>query len=275
MRLSPNSYRSLVSVVIPTYNSASYIVETIESVLGQTFRNFEIIVVDDGSSDHTRDLLQPYVESGAIRYVYQDNRGPGAARNMGILSANGIYIAFLDADDTLTKDSLERRLALLSSDPGLQFLFSDYYLQAEQGQGEESKEPGFGADQLGSLAEATSHGFIIKGLFQDILGLLFDVWTGTVLVRKRLLEEVGLFRTDLSVFEDGDLWIRLAKRCDRIGYVNQPLAYFKRFRGHLSASNREEYSRDGLRALHEHLDQNRTNSKASRTLKRRIALECH
>ena len=97
--------KPLVSVIIPTYNSAGYIEEALESVFEQTLQDFEIIVVDDGSTDGTGEVLRKYGDR--IRYIYQENNGPASARNGGIRVARGEYIAFLDADDLWVSTKLE------------------------------------------------------------------------------------------------------------------------------------------------------------------------
>ncbi|MBM2835200.1 MAG: glycosyl transferase [Candidatus Brocadiaceae bacterium] len=94
-----------VSVVIPTYNRAPYVIMAIESVLAQSYQDYEIIVVDDGSTDGTRDVLEPYRDR--IRYMYQDNKGVSAARNTGIQESRGEWIAFLDSDDEWLPNKLE------------------------------------------------------------------------------------------------------------------------------------------------------------------------
>ena len=88
-----------ISVIIPTYNNAHFVGEAIESVLDQTYRDVEIIVVDDGSLDNTKEVLDTYIKNGQINYIYQKNMGPGAARNTGCNHAKGTYIAFLDSDE--------------------------------------------------------------------------------------------------------------------------------------------------------------------------------
>lgn len=108
----------IVSVVIPTYNSSQYIVQAIESVLAQTYEDYEIIVIDDGSTDATRAQLQPYQDR--ITYLYQDNRGSAAARNRGIQTAKGRLVAFLDADDYwLSQNKLAEQVALFAAQPDL------------------------------------------------------------------------------------------------------------------------------------------------------------
>jgi glycosyltransferase involved in cell wall biosynthesis len=103
-----------VSVIIPTYNRANYICEAIDSILAQTYADYEIIVVDDGSTDGTRQALQRWIDDGTICYYYQENRGESAARNHGIRKARGQYIAFLDSDDLFLPTKFEKQVACLS-----------------------------------------------------------------------------------------------------------------------------------------------------------------
>jgi glycosyltransferase involved in cell wall biosynthesis len=105
----------LVSVIIPTFQSARYIVEAVESVLGQTYAPIEIIVVDDGSTDDTRERLRPYFDR--LRYVYLENSGPSKARNHGVRLARGELIAFLDADDRWLSNKLETQIRCLMNEP--------------------------------------------------------------------------------------------------------------------------------------------------------------
>ena len=115
-----------VSVVIPTYNRSDYILEAVESILTQTYRDFEIIIVDDGSTDDTRDVLAGQIEAGTIRYIYQENRSKSAARNHGIRLAKGEYIAFLDSDDLFTPTKLAKQVAFLDEHPDIGFVHSWY-----------------------------------------------------------------------------------------------------------------------------------------------------
>src|SRR4051812_26302017 len=105
----------LVSVVIATYNSGRFVGQAVRSVLAQTYRPFEIVVVDDGSTDDTAGVLAGYRDG--VRYVYQENRGPAAARNRGIAEAAGELVAFLDADDEWHPEKLSRQWEALSASP--------------------------------------------------------------------------------------------------------------------------------------------------------------
>ncbi len=123
--MEPRAPASPVSVVIPAYEHAGYIREAIDSVLNQTLKPLKIIVIDDGSLDHTATVSEPLVRSGAIRYLRQENRGRAAARNRGAALARGRYLAFLEGDDAWLPDALEWRMAELDADPGLAVIFGD------------------------------------------------------------------------------------------------------------------------------------------------------
>jgi glycosyltransferase involved in cell wall biosynthesis len=114
-----------ISVIIPTYNSANYLPEAIESVLAQTYKNFEIVVIDDGSTDNTKEVVVPYLDQ--IVFLETENGDPAKARNHGIRKSSGEYVAFLDADDIWCPDKLERQLAYFSKNPHYHLVFSDAY----------------------------------------------------------------------------------------------------------------------------------------------------
>lgn len=116
----------LASVVIPAFNSSEYIVEAIESALQQTYSPIEVIVVDDGSTDDTREKLSSFIEDGSVRYQFQTNRGLAAARNTGIKLARGKYLQFLDADDLISPNKIERQVQRLESSPTPAICGCDY-----------------------------------------------------------------------------------------------------------------------------------------------------
>lgn len=205
------SANPLVSVIIPSYNTARFILETLESVLAQTWEHKEIIVVDDGSTDETADLLAPY--KGRIHSIYQENRGLGGARNTGIRAAQGELFAFLDADDLWLPEFLERQLLALHDRPGVDILYTWWSFIDQQGNDlpEEGRYAGRG------------------NLFTEIvLSNRFPVMAA--LVPRRCIEASGGFDEDRLISEDWDFWLRLAQlgfTCDV-----QPLALVKyRFHG--------------------------------------------
>ena len=180
----------LVSVIIPTYNRAHCLGRAVDSVLGQTFTDFELIVVDDGSTDGTGELLEAYGER--IRVIRQANRGVSAARNAGILSSRGEWIALLDSDDTWLPRKLERQVALFQSCPG-----------ALIGQTQEIWI------RNGRRINPKKRHLKYSGMiFEKSLPLCL-VSPSAVMLRRSLLEEVGLFDETLPACEDYDLWLRV------------------------------------------------------------------
>lgn len=123
---------ALTSVIIPCFNSERWILETLSSVYSQTYPNIEVIVVDDGSVDNTKELVLSFDEK--ISYYYQENKGPSAARNLGIKKARGDYIAFLDSDDVWEQDKLSKQVNFLEKNEDVHLVFSNVTLINEQGE---------------------------------------------------------------------------------------------------------------------------------------------
>jgi len=205
-----------VSVIIPTYNCARYLPEAIDSVLAQTYRDFEIIVVDDGSTDDTPDVLARYGE--AILVIRQPNQGRGAARNAGILAARGQYIAFLDADDLWLPRKLEKQMALFEERSEIGWVYSDYRYFGDTSTGDDSF---FGRHSLRPPPE----GWILVKLLAGCI-----TSTITVMARAACFRQVGLFDPSLVRAQDYDMWIRLACRSE-VGCVDNVLALYRQHPG--------------------------------------------
>ena len=114
----------MISVIIPVYNRARYIKECLESALSQTCKDFEIILVDDGSTDNLKEVIEPYMSK--IRYIYKENGGAASARNAGLRNAGGEYIAWLDSDDKWLPFKLELQVKILEKLPNAGFIYSDF-----------------------------------------------------------------------------------------------------------------------------------------------------
>jgi len=236
-----------VSVIVPTYNAAEYIIEAIESVLNQTYTCLEIIVVDDGSTDNTRNVLYPYVKGSLIRYIYQENQGPGAARNAGIIEAKGEYICFLDADDVYLQDSVLKRVKFLDTFPEVGLVFTDYYFQEEHIK-KNMLEPFLENNdnflkKIYSGIDRKKSAIFPKGMFQLIIPTCHPK-TNTAMVKKEALGLIGLFRTDISCAEDNDLWLRIAMRYP-VGYIAETTSIYKHYRSSLYVSS-DKYYQDSL-----------------------------
>lgn len=184
----------LVSVVIPAYNDAWCIRRAIDSVLAQDFRGYELIVVNDGSTDGTAALLQGY--SAAITVIDQENRGMSAARNAGIRKALGTYVAFLDADDWWLPQKLSRQVEMMQSRPEIGFCSTAARVEDSDGR----------LINLWRCANGSTE--ILTTLFSRNAAVAGGC--SAVIVRKALLDRVGLFDESLRGFEDPDLWMRLA-----------------------------------------------------------------
>ncbi len=200
-----------ISVIIPTYNSARYLPEAIESVLAQSYRDFEIIVIDDGSTDNTKDVVRPYRDR--IIYLHGDNAGPSAARNRGIRASSGPYVAFLDADDLWYPDKLKRQLEVFSANRDYDLVHTDAsYTRSLSSPPERT---------WFSLKKKVSSGSV----FSDLLNECFIILS-SVVVKRECLERVGLFDQKIGRWEGYDLWLRIAFE-RQIGLIETPL-YFRR-----------------------------------------------
>lgn len=207
---SRNGDHPRVSVIIPAYNPGALVIDAIESVLAQTFQNFEIIVIDDASTDATYEQLRVYGDR--IRYVRQNHSGPAVARNRGVLLSCGQYIAFLDADDIWMPEKLEKQLPLLEQVPKNVLVYSDF------------NKTSIPDENLRSGLQAREH-WVEGKEFQSLLRQNF-IHMSSVLVRKDALAEAGLFDPKFTSAEDWDLWIRLAD-VGSFGFVDEILSHYR------------------------------------------------
>lgn len=207
---------SLVSVIIPTYNRAKYVRHAIDSVLGQTYPNYEIIVVDDGSTDNTREALKPYVNR--IKYIYQEHSGHSAARNTAIHASRGQWIAFLDSDDTWLPAKLSRQMEILNHSRA-KVCFTNIIWNSEDR--EKSSENQLPCKKNNSGEQVFDEPFDLL-LFESVHKVLV-----TLVVERDLLFRVGCFDERLNRHVDVRLCFRLAFEAP-FAYVNQPLAVIDR-----------------------------------------------
>ena len=200
-----------VSVVIPAYNAARWIGETLDSILAQTFQDFAVIVVDDGSTDDTAAVVAGFGER--VCCMHKSNGGQSSARNVGIRAARGEYIAFVDADDLWAKEKLRLQVDLLKR-TGLAWVYCDALAFDD-----ESGKPLF---KFGELVQQYD-GDILKPLF-----LADFIPSPTPIIQKSVFEHVGYFDEDrtLQNREDWDMWLKIAA-CYPIGLVSEPLANYR------------------------------------------------
>jgi glycosyltransferase involved in cell wall biosynthesis len=202
-------------VIVPTYNRAHLVCQAIDSLLAQTYHDFEIIVVDDGSADNTREALSRYGER--IHYIFQQNAGLSAARNTGIRASKGELLAFLDDDDTMSPTKLEVQVAYLNTHPDVGVVYCGYQVVDADNQ------------LVQKEVRPTLEGNILKELLLELY-LFPPVAT---LTRRDCLDRVGLFDEVLQSCQDDDLWYRIAMAGYRFGCIEQPLCQYRNSRDSL------------------------------------------
>jgi glycosyltransferase involved in cell wall biosynthesis len=210
----------MVSVIMPAYGVAEYIGAAVDSVFNQTFTNYEVIVINDGSPD-TVELereLAPYRDR--IIYITQKNRGCSAARNAGIRSASGNYIALLDGDDMWKPDYLAVQVGMLEADPSIDVLYPNALIF-----GDSDLRGRFFMDVMRSHGDVT---------FESLITQRCNVMI-SVTARREIFERVGMFDEALRSAEDFDMWLRVLHNGGRIAYHDRVLVHYRRHRTSLSA----------------------------------------
>lgn len=215
-----NQPRPLVSVIMPAHNTARYIEDAIDSVLEQGYRPLELIVIDDGSTDGTVELLQRY--GNRIRLITQSNKGAGAARNQGLQAAQGEFIAFLDSDDLWLPGKVAAQVTHLQLNPDIGLVFSRW------GRWEPDQMGDFTLPERDEQATDTPPGVVPERSGWLYNRLLFGsaLHTITVMMRRSLVQQVGLFDTGLKRGQDYDYWIR-ASRHTQIHQLDRVFALYR------------------------------------------------
>jgi glycosyltransferase involved in cell wall biosynthesis len=225
-----------VSVVIATYNYARYLRTALESVRRQTLPSFEVVVVDDGSTDPTPQVVRPFLADPRVRYERTEHRGVAAAKNAGVRLARAPLVAFLDADDVWMRTKLARQVALFRDDPELGVAYTRRWLIDEQGRRLEYEQPP-----------------LFRGRVLDELFRTNFVCFSSAMVRRAVLDDAGPFDEGLALAVDYDLWLRVALR-SRFDYVDEPLVEYRT--GHVNLSSRtEERLATVLDIMHRFLDE--------------------
>ena len=223
----------LVSVIIPVYNYERYLGEALESVLGQTYRNLEVIVVDDGSTDQSREVARSFAARGVV-YCHQNHAGIGPARNKGVELARGEFLAFLDADDRWPLEKIERQLKAFENDPALEMVFGQA-LQLQNGAGWEA-------------------GVNDKSL--NVAGMVPGMVPGTMLIKRAAFDRVGKFQGDLKVGEFID-WYARAVELNVRSLVMPDLLLWRRIHDSNQGVRERQSVTDYARVLKAKLDRRR------------------
>ena len=207
-----------VSICIPTFNRKDYLRETLDSIFSQTYKDYEIVIVDDGSTDSTTDMIRNAGYKN-LTYHWQENAGDAAARNKLIELAAGHYIAFIDSDDLLMPDALERMAKAAEANVEPVVVYGSYIRIDGQG------------NVMGRCKRTLRTGHITRYLFEDIL-----VHSCGSMFPKKILQETGGFDTSLPVCSDYDLWLRLSTRYKFVA-LKEPTFKRRRHSANLSAAS--------------------------------------
>lgn len=198
-----------VSIIIPTYNRAHLIGRAIQSVLNQTYQDFELIIVDDGSRDDTEKFVKCLEDERIVYIRHEENKGPSAARNTGIKESKGEYIAFQDSDDEWFSEKLEKQIEVFhNSPPEVGVVYSGFFRI-------ENDRKIYIPRGFFILKEGKIHKELLKGNF---------IGTPAVLIKKQCFERRRYFDENLPAFEDWELWIEISKYYE-FRYINEPLLY--------------------------------------------------
>lgn len=220
-----------VSIIIPAYNAMRYLPQTLDSVLQQTFTDFEVVIINDGSSDSIVEWA-PQSKDSRIRLITQDNQGVSAARNKGIVNSTSEYIAFLDADDLWAPEYLKKQVNYLDKHPNISVVYTWTQLIDENG------------NSINRIFASHASGMIWK----ELLG--YDVIStgSSAMLRRQCVEDVGGFDIQLAHAEDLDFWLRIAKNYE-FGVIKEALTSYRRHL-HNVTKNRDKMMR-GLQTVYE------------------------
>jgi glycosyltransferase involved in cell wall biosynthesis len=232
----------LVSVIVPAFNSAAFLPATLDSIVAQSYPRVEIVIVDDGSDDHTRDVVARYGD----RIVYNRQAhfgGPSRPRNIGVSLASGDYLAFFDADDIMHEDKLAAQMAVFARLPNVGLVFSDFAVIDEQGRTTQERFLDSYRSFRRALRETGLPGCsVISGpsLCDALLRANF-IGTSGVVARKNAVIEVGGFDESLLNADDIDLWHRLARAGREFAFLARPLHSYRRRSGSVSRRGSDRY----------------------------------
>ena len=200
------------SVIIPVYNKGPYIKKALESVMGQSFRDFELVVVDDGSADDSYAVAKSVLDDSTVKHqlFQQNNAGVSTARNNGVAASSGDFICFLDADDWWETSFLEKMDQFISDYPDACIYGTNYYYV-------KNGRPRICVDSIETGYINYCQSYARK--------LQMPLWTGAVCVPRRVFDEMGGFRPHLKLGEDFDLWIKIALKY-KVAFLSEPLSNY-------------------------------------------------
>jgi glycosyltransferase involved in cell wall biosynthesis len=228
--------QDLVSVVIATFNMGRYLPQAVQSVLSQTYTNVEILIIDDGSTDDTAQIIRRWEQDERVRVYRQSNGGQAQARNRGVALSKGRYVAFLDADDEWLSHKLSRQMPLFAN-PQVGVVYSEY--ECMDGEGRALPKP----------PTRMYRGRVTAALLIDNF-----VSFQTAVVRRECLERHGAFDESVRMGDDYDLWLRLSAHYE-FDFIPQPTARYRVWSGQMSKNYRRRYE-SAIRTMQRFLEHN-------------------
>lgn len=231
----------LVSVILPTYNRANLVTDAVQSVIRQTYPNFDLIIIDDGSTDNTREILAPFLADSRVRYIQKENGGAASARNLGLELAKGSFIAFIDSDDIWADDKLEVQMEIFDRLPNISLVFSDFSSTNRTGEFEFShiktyfgvfndyhlkyEDVFFNVMNTGTTSNKTAYKVYYGNVYQTMLfGNM--ILTSTWVSRRQVFESAGNFDLQYSTLEDYDLLLKITKLF-AVAFIDHPLVTYR------------------------------------------------
>lgn len=216
------SEQPLVSIIIPAYNCAPVLAETINSALSQTWKNIEVIIVDDGSTDNTLSVAKEFEKGNKIIVFHQQNKGGSAARNKGFELSKGQYIQYVDGDDLMDNDKIEKQVRILANNPGC--IVGGKWVRFRENMSET-----FGA--VGPEEAIRKDMLPVDWLVMKKM-MAVHAW----LTPRELIQQAGQWNEELSCNQDGEFFYRVISRCKKILYEDDTTVYYRTVQGHGSVS---------------------------------------
>lgn len=206
----------LVSVVVPCYNHEKYVKETIESILNQTYKNIELIVIDDGSKDNSPRIIQALADEYGFTFIHRSNKGLSATLNEGIKLSKGKYFSPCASDDIYIFDKIEKQVQFMESSPEYGMCYGKI----------------IEFNEIGYKRKREIKNFKSGWIFEELLKCSFAIPAITVMIKKDIYNNIGLYDENLYI-EDYDMWLRIANKY-QIGFLNDYLAYYRRHETNMS-----------------------------------------
>ncbi|HSW65018.1 MAG TPA: glycosyltransferase family A protein [Dissulfurispiraceae bacterium] len=218
---------ALVSIIVPIYNAARFIDNVMGSIAKQDYENYEVIFIDDGSTDNSVQKIRDY-DSSTVKIFSKKNEGPAKARNFGILQATGKFVAFHDADDAWHRSKLSKQVALFQTRPSLGLVFSNaHYVVMDSGK---------------VMGESIPSGLDANNITKELMTRGCFILTSSVIIRRDALLAVGMFDDSLIFAEDWDLFFRISERYE-VDYVREVLLEQRAHRSSITSDESKRHRR--------------------------------